>query len=121
MESPPCAGLPAIMYFEERPLDFTRRLEQVDAANFQRLFRCGMCGQHWRIDDWDKYQVRIAVKIADPASWLTFDASTLEKELLLRTRGGAGTEGCAWANCPNPALAGMAICVDHLVQSGVRR
>lgn len=121
MEVPPCADLPSILYYEERPPGFEQRLEEVQAAEFRRLFRCRLCAQHWRVDDWDKYQVQFAVKITDPSLWRTYDASALQKELLLRGRGGVSTAECTWANCPNRAVAQMAVCVDHLWNSGVRR
>ena len=95
--------------------------DQKDIGNWVRLWRCRVCGQHWRVTDQDGREPRFATKITDAARWKEFGNAELEKQFLIQSRGGLSDQPCAWAGCVQPHVNGVAYCVDHLYQSGARR
>ncbi|MGN6186077.1 MAG: hypothetical protein ACTHQM_20795 [Thermoanaerobaculia bacterium] len=108
-----CSALPPIFDYEQRPFDFLRRLQEIDTGAFQRLFQCNACNQLWRIDDFDRLQAQFVTKLPSRENWQSFDSSMLEREFLYKP----SDQPCSWANCPNRAVMGMAICAEHLKRS----
>ena len=98
-----CADLPAVLYFDEHARWFRSRLEELEAVDYRRLYRCRGCGQLWRVDAWDS---PIAMKIAERETWRTFAVPALPSR--------KSNEPCAWQGCANRAIDGMAICAEHL-------
>jgi len=111
----------AAMYYEDAPRAFFRIIEQVAVGNWIVLFRCKRCGQHWSIDEWDKYQVRVITKVSNVENWETTDSTSLRKDLLLRSRGGTTSQECAWQGCDGKQVKGVVLCIDHLYATGARR
>jgi hypothetical protein len=95
-------------------------LEKLETGNWIHLYRCRECGQNWRVNERDKYQVQFAVKIADVTRWKEFDSTSLQKQYLLETHGGLTEEVCIWAGCGQNRLKGVVYCVDHLYATGAR-
>ena len=77
-------------------------------------------GSLWRLDAPDKYQTRYLVRISRQEGWASVDTTQLEKDLLIRNRGGLSAEVCRFRNCPNLAILESAFCVDHTYEMGVR-
>jgi len=48
-------------------------------------------------------------------------ASPLERALLLDRRGGVGEERCVRQDCAQLVLKGLAFCLDHTFERGVRK
>lgn len=90
-------------------------------GNWIKLFRCKVCGQHWSIDEWDKYVDRVITRITDVENWESNDSTSLRKGLLLASRGGTTNEECAWAGCKGKQVKGVAFCIDHLYATGARK
>lgn len=91
----------------------------VASTGWRLLLRCPSCGQLWKMDEYDKYQTQLAMKVSNAPDWDTDD--TIErKAYLLASRGGLGTDVCGWIDCPNTQLRGSAYCVDHLYATGAR-
>ena len=116
-----CAELPEVIYFGSEPDVFQSTLVELSVGNWVKLFRCSDCEQLWRIDEWDKYQTQFAAKVPDIDTWETYDTTPFEKQLLLQSRGGLSDNICTWARCGQPAVKGVAFCVDHLFESGARK
>jgi hypothetical protein len=116
-----CNELPLIFYYEDVEEDFYKHLNKEDSSVWLELFKCKSCGQYWRIDVFDKLQARFVVKIEDIKNWKEFDASLLVKRLILKNRGGSTNKECVWANCTNKRVKGVAYCIDHLYDCGIRR
>jgi hypothetical protein len=114
-----CAGLPDLFKLESRPR-FASETNQIAVGNWVRLHQCGSCGQLWRIDEWDKYQSQFAVRVPSAETWEAFDASELQKQFLISSRGGLEDSECAWSGCFHPRVKGVAYCVDHLLRTGAR-
>ena len=93
---------------------------QLEAAPWLRLMQCPSCGQLWRVDEWDKYQLQGATKLARREGWKTFDDTSARKQLLLSMRGGTTPEPCVWAACEQPRVKGVVYCLDHLYATGAR-
>lgn len=96
-------------------------LEFVERANWFELYRRKADGSHWRLDADDKYQQGFLVQIESLEGWATFDASPLEKALLLEHRGGYADEVCVQQGCNGRTLRGSAYCLDHTFEHGVRK
>jgi len=116
-----CPTLPELIYYDQRPSGFEDSFAKVADGPWVELFRCGLCGQLWRIDVWDKYQVRFAAKITTQNGWIEFNTTTFQKSLILKERGGYGDSTCICINCNNPTVKGMLICIDHLYGNGNRK
>jgi hypothetical protein len=92
---------------------------QVDAHGWKALLKCRSCGQLWTVDEWDKYQLQLVVKIAHAADWKTSDEAQ-RKAHLASSRGGTSESNCMWNDCGRKQLKGSAFCVDHLFATGAR-
>ena len=101
--------------------DRLEALELVEQHGWYELYRNKEDGSYWRLDRGDKYQERFIVRIAEPGTWQTFDATELEKQLLLTHRGGLRTERCIVAGCKSTVLQKSAFCLDHTYERGVRK
>jgi hypothetical protein len=110
-----CAVCPRFFRIEDYASPFLARLERISTKGdgWTTLRRCPICEQHWQIDEYDKYQAGLAIKVAEPGAWLTFDDRPVRKEYLIQRRGGLGTERCIWAGCSNTVLKDSAHCPDH--------
>jgi hypothetical protein len=115
----PCSKLPSLVKVDADQ-KLMMRLAELATGNWVRLCRCRRCGQLWRVDEWDKYQIQFAVKIADSSGWQEFDSEPLRKQFLVESRGGVTEESCNWAGCEKHRLKGVAYCVDHLYATGTR-
>ena len=115
-----CAQSPDAIYWTGRPPDFEKTFAEEPAGNWVKLFRCTECGQYWSVDEWDKYQEQVAGKVADSSDWEA-PGDEARKQLLVRSRGGLSALPCAWAGCKKSAVKGVALCADHLFETGARR
>jgi hypothetical protein len=116
-----CSECPKAIYLDDQPSTFLSTMTQLAVGNWVKLCRCSNCGQLWRIDEWDKYQVQVAIKVSEIDGWDSFDFKPLQLELLVNARGGLSKEPCAWANCSHTAVNGVAYCAEHLYNTGARR
>jgi hypothetical protein len=120
-----CEELPVYTYYDaERGLSEKLRpfLVPVAEANWRELFRCEICGTHWRIDIEDRLQQQFVWKVgAFREDWATVEFPEEQKALLLQSRGGLTEEKCAWLGCEKKKVKGVAFCIDHLYATGTRR
>jgi hypothetical protein len=116
-----CNELPAIFYYGDVGENFYEHLSKEGSSNWREFFKCESSGQYWRIDKYDRLQERFVVKIEDIKNWKDFDSSLLIKDLILKNRGGSTDKECVWANCKNKRVKGVAYCIDHLYECGIRR
>ena len=91
----------------------------IGSSDWTLLLRCPLCAQLWKMNEYDKYQTQLAMKVSTVEDLYLSDA-TQRKAYLLTSRGGIGTETCRWINCPNIQLKNSAYCVDHLYATGAR-
>ena len=91
------------------------------AGKWVNLLRCSNCGQHWQVDEWDKYQIGISIKVNDPDKWEIFEDLSYRKDHLLRGRGGTTDEICVWQDCEEKQLIGSAYCPEHSFEIGGMR
>jgi hypothetical protein len=116
-----CAALPPAVYVDQEPSAFLASLAQLAVGNWVKLCRCSSCGQLWRVDEWDKYQTQIAVKVPTIEGWESFDSKPSELALLVSSRGGTSEAQCIWAGCKQRAVKGVMYCAEHLYETGARR
>lgn len=93
--------------------------EMIKASDWRALLKCPVCGQLWSVDEWDKYQVQLAVKLPDANTW-KLDDTDRRKAFLLRSRGGYDAGTCFRAGCEAKSIKGSAYCVDHSYAVGMR-
>ena len=114
-----CAELPDLFKLETYP-GFKESTVRVASGNWVHLHKCTSCGQLWRLDEWDKYQVQFVVRIPLSTDWEQFDAVPLQKQFLVQSHGGLSLEQCIWHGCQNKRVQGVVYCVEHLYQTGAR-
>jgi hypothetical protein len=120
-----CDELPRYTYYEaSRGLSQKIRpfVVSVAKSEWQELFRCEICGIHWRVEIEDRFQQRYAWKVGEfRDDWAGVQFIEEQKALLLQRRGGETTRGCAWIKCERMRVRGVAYCIDHLFDTGARR
>jgi hypothetical protein len=114
-----CDDQPAIRRIDGTLPSLFPGFKHVDAGSWRALLRCPTCGQLWAADEWEKYQIQLAVKVAAPESWSASD-ETQRKEYLAQSRGENAAAKCMWNGCDKNQLNGSAYCVDHLYATGAR-
>ncbi len=115
---------PEIDYFHANTAEARARLaelEHIAEVAWFELYRRKEDGSFWRIDREDKHQERFIVRIESFLDWESFDSSSLEKQLLLSTRGGESQERCLVAGCSSRAIKASAFCLEHTYERGVRK
>ena len=106
-----CDSLPEFLKADKTNPYFKgfNRIDVKDDA-WVKLIKCPDCGQCWQIDEWDKYQTGLAIKIQHPKVWKHFDDKKIRLEFLVQTRDGLSEIKCAWIGCNNIAIRGLAYC-----------
>ncbi len=116
----PCADLPKLIPYDELSKDFLNNLEKIDTQGWYELYKCRECNQYWRINIWDKYQSRFAVKIDNIENWQKYDESELIKEMIVNKRG-LQEKNCIMSGCKNKRLRQSVYCIDHAYENGLRK
>lgn len=114
-----CTNLPDLFKLETYP-DFILGTVRVATGYWVHLHKCTNCDQLWRLDEWDKYQSQFVVRIPSNIDWTQFDATSLQKQFLVQSRGGLSQELCGWHGCQSKCVNGVAYCVEHFYQTGAR-
>jgi len=106
-----CKRLPEYFKADTSDPDFSK-FQQIDWKKdaWVKLIQCPDCGQHWQLDQWDKYQSGLAVKIEEPDRWRQFCDKIFRIPHLVQSRGGLSQQTFAWHGCENKALMGLAYC-----------
>lgn len=115
---------PIISYFNggtAAARNFMADLERIDGNARHELYRRKSDGTYWRLDSLETFEQRFLVKLEQPEAWASFDASALERRLLLEHRGGTTEGSCQWKDCRAATLVGSAFCVDHTYEMGARK
>lgn len=115
-----CQEHEALIDVTEGYQHFVGALENIEFGNWVKLMRCPVCGQYWKVDEWDKYQTLYAFKLQNESNWQSFDLTPQIKSSMIKKRGGLQHTNCMRASCKNRAVKGSAYCVDHLYEAGWR-
>lgn len=89
--------------------------EQIDATPVSELYRCSVCGQHWRTDRAENIDERSFSKVNDAAGW-----RSAHRDVPLRMRQTVRYDEvtanfCLWGSCDNFRLRDHDYCIDHLM------
>jgi hypothetical protein len=57
-----CSELPEIVKLDAHPT-IERNSDELEKGDWIKLVCCRACGQLWRLNEWDKYQIQFAFKI----------------------------------------------------------
>lgn len=95
-------------------------LTLIDNGTWIKLYSCQSCNQFWKVDNHDKYQTNLAIKLDNAQNWEDFDDFEIRKEFLCRSRDGYSSEGCRKLGCNKIALKSLAFCLDHAWEIGLR-
>ena len=99
---------------------FTEEFLEVEIGDWVSLQKCQNCGQHWRVNAWDKLQTQYALKVSSVENWEAINMEPLIKEKMITNRGGLTSDSCMWFDCNSKQVKGSAFCVDHLYSGGSR-
>ena len=83
-----CTKLPDAFYLDEGPHKFADSLTREDLCAWLWLGVCPKCGAMWSVDEWDKYQEKVVIRVYSREEWNGTDTTDLRKQLLLNSRGG---------------------------------
>ena len=85
------------------------------------LYKNKLTNSFWRLDEWDKLQTQIFLKLDTIENWDEFDDQNLRIELLKKNRG-LSTSTCIWKDCDKKALNNIVYCELHAYnEMGIRK
>ena len=95
--------------------------ELIEKKDWYKLYQNKDDKSFWRLDEWDKLQVQVFVRIESAESWSEYDDQNLRMELLKRERG-LSNEKCKWKDCDRKALNNLVFCELHAyIEMGIRK
>jgi len=95
--------------------------DHIEKKGWYRLYQNKLDKSFWRLDEWDKYQVQIFVKLESVKNWEELDDKGLRMELLKEFRG-LSNEKCKWKDCSRKALNNLVFCEIHAYKEmGIRK
>jgi hypothetical protein len=121
---PALSSWPSIRYFDHETDESQQclmELEFMERVDWYELYRHRKDGSLWRIEVLDKYQQSYLTRIDNSSNWSSFDASALQKSLLLESRGGLLSDVCIEKDCIDRCLKGSVFCLNHSFQRGIRK
>lgn len=117
-----CGDIDNSIEVENLPEGFIASLELVQSIDWANIMKCPSCQQYWFLDEWDKYQIQLAIKVATKvAKWDSLDLEEERKKFLLVSRGGLSGDKCVWAGCSGKCVRDTVYCIDHLYATGARK
>ena len=111
-----CDQLPNLMHGHRACPPFSNMIEvRCYLKNWAYLLKCADCGQLWIVDEWDKFQNLIALKVYhepndDEVKAVLDDA---HERMAITNAGGLSNNDCTWVGCSNKAINQMKICHYH--------
>ena len=95
--------------------------ELIEKKNWYILYQNKADKSYWRLDEWDKYQIQVFVKLKSVKNWAEYNDEHLRINLLREQRG-LSSEKCKWKDCSKKALNNLAFCEVHAyAEMGIRR
>ncbi len=95
--------------------------EFIERKNFYLLYRNKGNNSFWRLDEWDKYQIQMFVKLESKENWAEYNDQDLRMDLLIKQRGVSNVK-CKWKNCNKKALNNLVFCELHAyTEMGIRQ
>lgn len=95
--------------------------ELIEKKDWYRLYQNKADKSFWRLDEWDKYQVQMFVKLKSVENWIEFNDKDLRIELLKKGRG-LSNEKCNWKDCNKKAINNLAFCELYAyTEMGIRK
>src|SRR5690606_27277917 len=95
--------------------------ELIEKKGWYKLYQNNMDKSFWRLDEWEKNQIQIFVKLESDKNWTEFDDEDLRITLLKESRG-LSTEKCKWKDCSKKALTNLVFCEKHAYKEiGIRK
>lgn len=95
--------------------------ELIEKKNWYLLYRNRENNSFWRLDEWDKYQIQLLVKLESAENWVDFNDLDLRLNLLREQRG-VSNDKCKWKDCDKKALNNLVFCELHAYEEmGIRK
>jgi hypothetical protein len=95
--------------------------ELIERKDWYILYQNKAEKSFWRLDEWDKYQIQMFVKLDSAENWSSFDDQDLRIEFLKEYRG-LSNEKCKWKVCSKKALNNLVFCELHAyTEMGIRK
>jgi hypothetical protein len=108
-----CLTLPTAVNLESAMSERLNHLDKIDEKPFLSLHKCRGCGQLWQLDQIDRLQTNLAIKLQNVYDWNDFDDTTARVQFLIDSRGGLSDKTCIKHSCSNLALRTLAYCPEH--------
>ena len=111
-----------IFYIDEEILKIIEsEFDLIEKKSWYRLYQNKEDKSFWRLDEWDKYQVQLFVKLESIENWSEYNDQNLRINLLKENRG-LSQEKCKWKDCNKKALNNLVFCELHAyTEMGIRK
>ena len=111
-----------IFYIDEEILKIIEsEFDLIEKKSWYRLYQNKEDKSFWRLDEWDKYQVQLFVKLESIENWSEYNDQDLRINLLKENRG-LSQEKCKWKDCNKKALNNLVFCELHAyTEMGIRK
>jgi hypothetical protein len=108
-----CDHLPSVLNLETYPHGLTGQLILIDRAAWLTLQKCENCDQLWQLDNIDRLQTNLAIKLDKNVEWRDFKDKPARYQYLIESRGGLSEKICIMEGCSQKALMSLAHCPFH--------
>ncbi|NNT72138.1 hypothetical protein HKT18_07930 [Flavobacterium sp. IMCC34852] len=111
-----------ILYVDEIVLKrIESNFELIEKSGWYKLYQNKVDKSFWRLDEPEKYDLQMFVKLESVENWTDYNDQDLRIELLKEHRG-LSSEKCKWKDCSKKALNNLVFCEFHAYKEmGIRR
>ena len=106
-------------------VEILKRIESdfdlIEKKGWFRLYQNKEDKSYWKLDEADRLQIQIFVKLESTENWAEYNDQDLRINLLKENRGLAN-EKCKWKDCSKKALNNLMFCELHAYnEMGIRK
>lgn len=105
-----CDQLPSVLDLKTYPHGLDNNLTPIDRTAWLTLQKCENCDQLWQLDNIDRLQTNLAIKLDTNVEWRDFDDRPYRYQYLIDSRGGLSEEICIMEGCQQKSLKSLAHC-----------
>ena len=93
----------------QKPFNSMENVE-TKSNDWVHLKKCPYCNQYWQVDEHEKYQNGLAIKVNSPEYWHNSSDFEIRKNAMIKNHGGLSDNTCKWESCNQLAMCDMAFC-----------
>jgi hypothetical protein len=115
--------MPSAYYVDDYPSQTfgVQLFKKLKSENWKNYFQCNECKQFWCVDEFEKYQNSIAIRVKNIETISDETLIQIQMNLLVSSRDGLSNIGCIIFDCKNKSLKNLFYCPEHFYATGNRK